>query len=374
MSKNCIITTVKSKIKGNATSYIEKENEIFIPISKKFTLNQTRAMAQDKVNKINKEYLSEKFGEVVSLNSSYTDGTGINIHPSQRLVDAYEVKEGNKTLEEINSNRDLEYFNGDEALLEQEQNEDNLIQKELDDLVEQTNNIEENAITTPEIKEGVEELFESNPEFSSQIYEALGFSKKLDFYKGDTLAIDEKIYSIVEKISSKELAKRNGLTISSNIPVYIVSEFLGARKGGYDTVNNIIILSKDSDKETIHHELIHSVEYNLDKSELNPLYEKVKNSITEDSFDGFISWNFRKNISEFVADALSKKAFRNALKKEGLLEEVDNVLSIYTSGTTPQQKQQATFMFSEFLDVYLQDFEQVEKILKEEKIIDKKCS
>ena len=66
-------------------------------------------MAQDKVNKINKEYLSEKFGEVVSLNSFYTDGTGINIHPSQRLVDAYEVKEGNKTIEQVNSNRNLKY-------------------------------------------------------------------------------------------------------------------------------------------------------------------------------------------------------------------------------------------------------------------------
>ena len=146
MSKNCIITTVKSKIKGNATSYIEKENEIFIPISKKFTLNQTRAMAQDKVNKINKEYLSEKFGEVVSLNSSYTDGTGINIHPSQRLVDAYEVKEGNKTIEQVNSNRNLEYFNEDEALLEQEQrdfeNENNFKeeQKELDKIVTKINN------------------------------------------------------------------------------------------------------------------------------------------------------------------------------------------------------------------------------------------
>ena len=47
---------------------------------------------------------------------------------------------------------------------------------------------------------------------------------------------------------------------------------------------------------------------------------------------------------------------------------------IYEYGLTPEQKQQATFMFSEFLDVYLQDFEQVERILKEEKIIDKKCS
>ena len=60
MSKSCIISTVKSKIKGNATSFIEKENEIFIPTSKKFTLKQTRVIAQDKVNKINKEYLSEK--------------------------------------------------------------------------------------------------------------------------------------------------------------------------------------------------------------------------------------------------------------------------------------------------------------------------
>jgi len=140
MSKNCIITTVKSKIKGNATSYIEKENEIFIPISKKFTLNQTRAMAQDKVNIINKEYLSEKFGEVVSLNSSYTDGTGINIHPSQRLVDAYEVKEGNKTIEEINR---LDFFNGDKDLFIQEDDDRDLkIQRELDKIVEDINNTE----------------------------------------------------------------------------------------------------------------------------------------------------------------------------------------------------------------------------------------
>jgi len=128
MSKSCIISTVKSKIKGNATSFIEKENEIFIPTSKKFSLVQTRVIAQDKVNKINKEYLSEKFGEVVSLNTSYTDGTGINIHPSQRLVEAYEVKEGNKTIEEVNR---LDFFNGDKALLEQElkdfENEANLM-------------------------------------------------------------------------------------------------------------------------------------------------------------------------------------------------------------------------------------------------------
>lgn len=39
-----------------------------------------------------------------------------------------------------------------------------------------------------------------------------------------------------------------------------------------------------------------------------------------------------------------------------------------------QQKQQAQQLYQSFLDVYLQDFEQVESVLREERIIDKKCS
>jgi hypothetical protein len=199
-------------------------------------------------------------------------------------------------------------------------------------------------------KEGIDFVFEQTPELANQVYEALGFDKTLEFYEGDNLKIDDKTYTISEKISSKELAKRNGLTISSNVPVYIVNEPLGLRKGGYDTVNNIIILSKNSDKETIHHELIHSVEYNLDKKEIEPLYQKVKNTITEDSFNDFVSWNFKKSISEFIADALSKKVFRDALKKEGLLEEIDNILSVYNQQITPQQKQQALQLYSQYLE------------------------
>jgi hypothetical protein len=80
------------------------------------------------------------------------------------------------------------------------------------------------------IKPGVEELFDSNPELANQVYEALGFDKTLEFYEGDNLKIDDKTYTISEKISSKELAKRNGLTISSNVPVYIVNEPLGLRQ------------------------------------------------------------------------------------------------------------------------------------------------
>ena len=167
MSKLCIINTIKTKIKGNATSYVERENEIFIPTSKKFSLEQTRAIAQDKVNKINKEYLSEKFGAVVSLNTSYTDGTGINIHPSQRLVDAYEVKEGNKTIEEINR---LDFFNGDEALLEQEEKDD------LKPFIDESNKIGEQIRDVENRKIGTNE--ERYGKFNELSQEEL-FNKKL---------------------------------------------------------------------------------------------------------------------------------------------------------------------------------------------------
>jgi hypothetical protein len=200
------------------------------------------------------------------------------------------------------------------------------------------------------IKPGVQELFETDSNLANQVYEALGFNKNPEFFKGNILNIDDKIYNISEKISSKNLAKRYGFKISSNIPVYIVKENLGVRKGGYDTNQNIIILSENSDKETIEHELIHSVEYNLDKKELNFLYEKVKNKITEDSFKDYVSWNFKKSISEFIADSISKKVFRDALEKEGLLNEVDSALAIYKTDVTPQQKQQALQLYSQYLD------------------------
>ena len=61
---------------------------------------------------------------------------------------------------------------------------------------------------------------------------------------------------------------------------------------------------------------------------MNNLYEKVKQTITEDSFiDGVVTNNFRKNIHEFIADALTKSTFRNALKKEGILDEVETAIN-----------------------------------------------
>ena len=82
----------------------------------------------------------------------------------------------------------------------------------------------------------------------------------------------------------------------------------------------------------------------------------------------FMTSDPTKRVSQ-QADNIWKK-----LIKFGLAE-IRNGRYYYTGNKiTPQQKQQATFLFSDFLDVYLQDYEQVEKILKQENIIQKKCS
>ena len=135
---------------------------------------------------------------------------------------------------------------------------------------------------------------------------------KTTFKKGDTISIGDSNFTVsrVKKDSNY------------NVPIVYVKESLQTRKGGFiPSLNAVIVSEINTDEETIKHELIHSKEYSIDTSSLNTLYEKVKQIITEDSFiDGVVTNNFRKNIHEFIADALTKSTFRNALKKEGILD------------------------------------------------------
>ena len=142
---------------------------------------------------------------------------------------------------------------------------------------------------------------------------------KTTFKKGDTISIGDSNFTVsrVKKDSNY------------NVPIVYVKESLQTRKGGFiPSLNAVIVSEINTDEETIKHELIHSKEYSIDTSSLNTLYEKVKQIITEDSFiDGVVTNNFRKNIHEFIADALTKSTFRNALKKEGILDEVETTIN-----------------------------------------------
>ena len=112
------------------------------------------------------------------------------------------------------------------------------------------------------------------------------------------------------------------INIIASIPIFFIEWNWWLRKWSFVREKNIIIIFSNADSETLKHEIIHSIEYNKPiPNELENFYELVKLKISEESFDEeLVSFNFKKNIHEFIADGYSKQPFINALKKEWLFE------------------------------------------------------
>ncbi len=140
---------------------------------------------------------------------------------------------------------------------------------------------------------------------------------------GDTISIGEQEHEIERVTTAREMGEEFGLIISDDVPIYWLVESGGKRRGAFVPEENIVFFFNNTDDETRHHELTHAVEYFQEMTpELMALYERVKKLITEDSFDGgFTSFNFMKNIHEFIADGRTKSVFIDALKREGVHDE-----------------------------------------------------
>jgi hypothetical protein len=143
---------------------------------------------------------------------------------------------------------------------------------------------------------------------------------------GDTISIGDKEHVIEKVAAARELGAEFGLDIPDDIPIYWLADVGGVRKGAFVPEANIVLFFENTDRETQHHELTHAVEYFQEMTlELIALYERVKGLVTEDSFGGgLVSFNFMKNIHEFIADGRTKSVFIEALKKEGLYDEFVN--------------------------------------------------
>lgn len=141
-----------------------------------------------------------------------------------------------------------------------------------------------------------------------------------------TFSIDWKKYKTKRISNSVEEGKILWLNIKNPVTIYYLEWSGWLIQWAYVNKRNIIFMFDNADRITLKHEIIHSLEFNKPvPDELYEFYELVKNSITEDSFDnGVVSFNFKKNIHEFIADGYSKWPFVNALKKEWMYEDFIN--------------------------------------------------
>lgn len=99
--KNKVINSVREHLLNGAPSYKLIGEEIFIPVTANRTKQDAYNLAVNKIKEINSLFKAHSFGPVVFLNENYDEGVGIRINPSQTLLDAYEVKNGNKDIQEI---------------------------------------------------------------------------------------------------------------------------------------------------------------------------------------------------------------------------------------------------------------------------------
>lgn len=161
----------------------------------------------------------------------------------------------------------------------------------------------------------------SEPELLVQKIEA----KKV----GDTIAIfnpkGERLTLTILKVgSSLQEAGRLGIAIPSDIPIYYLDKNLPFMDAGICHEGGYVVMFPISNDHNLRHELIHFVELShTPTQELLDLYKKVKQAIQEDSFhntDGE-TYNFSKDIHEFIVDGYNHAWFISALKKEGFYDE-----------------------------------------------------
>ena len=207
------------------------------------------------------------------------------------------------------------------------------------------------------VKEGVEELFESNPELANAVYEAAGVNVDLKtaFPKVET----------VDKFDSNKTG-----ALFSDID------------GTLQLPSNFSSLSKETQKEYLQHEYIHLQIWNKFgkrgfynnkfSSRLfrigKELFKKyVDNRIFDDDKLEILKTTSRnkdilkdisksiKNTEEFFTYAFTDFDFANLLKEEGYYDEItnwykENIGSEIFPQITSQQKQQAQQLYSQYLD------------------------
>ncbi|MBP7966837.1 hypothetical protein KAZ66_01055 [Candidatus Woesebacteria bacterium] len=139
-----------------------------------------------------------------------------------------------------------------------------------------------------------------------------------------TITGENTSYKIEKVEMASDVAKQFGLKINRVVPIYWVKGMSPGRQGGYHPkTDSVFMFENNTDETTLEHELVHAIEFHTPATpELISLWEKAKEVISESSFSGnFVTFNFVRNVHEFIAEGKTRPAFIDALKKENLYDE-----------------------------------------------------
>jgi hypothetical protein len=257
------------------------------------------------------------------------------------------------------------------------------------------------------VKPGVQELFEANPELANQVYEALGLEKTFNGYNVNNL-----LNEVINKSKNKDLVYVAKLLNSKDFisKLNILEkklDRLGKNQVSFiekNIISNVYIDSnkiKDSStsfEEVVLHELIHRYTsfIGISKQLQIPISEK-ENEFYKDmsaAYTIYTEKGFKDlGLDEFIAQSLTNKEVINNLKSikidntnlleriinfvKKLIDKQTNTLFDFTSASvtnyinnledkvienyyseselTPQQKQQALQLYSQYLDSVFPD-------------------
>ena len=125
-------------------------------------------------------------------------------------------------------------------------------------------------------------------------------------------------------------------SVLRDVPVLFVDQRFKTSRGGYSPDHHIILMPVNTghnsveEKRIIEHEIMHALlvrfinSHDISKIDFQEMYDHLKEVVTEDdmTLNGLTSFNFIKNIHEFIADAITLPNMIQALKNHGLYEKV----------------------------------------------------
>ena len=186
------------------------------------------------------------------------------------------------------------------------------------------------------IKPGVQELFDSNPELANQVYEVLGFDKSTFDTKGITLSEETSIGWMFIQLNNKKIGRvkfvNNGEKGQLGLSIEINDEY---QNKGYGQIVHILMadLARKDYKSNLYSD------YQNSSQEIQLLNSLVKKGYAEKIGD--VGKASEEYPDSFVTE---ERAFR--------IKTSDEIQQI-----TPQQKQQALQLYSQYLDTGKQDIE-----------------